>query len=143
MTTKKLYPVIGGRADGAWWSDTTDSAYRLIQPVDLALPQYFLAEHEPFPTPPELLDRDDNRPVPEQEFDVRVEGEFETPSHYAWLPIQPQEICRYLPFNLGNVVKYACRCGKKEGESAVKDLRKAAVYLEDEIERLIELGEEE
>ena len=135
MTTKKLYPVIGGRADGAWWSETTDSAYE--KRFDSGM-TYFATAHSTVDLAT-LMDRYDNRPV--EEVKEVASSASASPSHYAWLPIQPQEICRYLSFNLGNVVKYACRCGKKEGESAVKDLRKAVVYLEDEIERLIELGE--
>jgi len=36
-----------------------------------------------------------------------------------------------LSFNLGNVIKYVCRAGKKENE--LKDLEKAVDYLEREI----------
>lgn len=36
-----------------------------------------------------------------------------------------------LSFNLGNVIKYVCRAGKKENE--IKDLEKAVDYLEREI----------
>lgn len=38
-------------------------------------------------------------------------------------------------FNIGTVLKYLARAGKKSGESDVKDLRKAAWYLNREIER--------
>jgi hypothetical protein len=36
-----------------------------------------------------------------------------------------------LNFNLGNVIKYVCRAGKKENE--IKDLEKAIDYLEREL----------
>lgn len=40
-----------------------------------------------------------------------------------------------LGFNLGNVTKYICRCGRKGSNAdAIKDLRKAIVYLEREID---------
>ena len=39
-----------------------------------------------------------------------------------------------LNFNLGNVIKYVCRAGKKENE--IQDLEKAIDYLEREIEYL-------
>jgi hypothetical protein len=39
-------------------------------------------------------------------------------------------------FNKGNAIKYISRCGKKEGESEVKDLQKAIDYLNFEIRRL-------
>ena len=45
-----------------------------------------------------------------------------------------------LNFNLGNVVKYIARAGKKEGSDTLTDLSKANWYLEHEIER-IEKGE--
>jgi len=41
-----------------------------------------------------------------------------------------------LNFSLGNAVKYICRAGKKPGASALEDLRKAAWYLNHELERL-------
>lgn len=41
-----------------------------------------------------------------------------------------------LNFSLGSAVKYICRHGKKAGEHAVEDLRKAAWYLNREADRL-------
>lgn len=41
-----------------------------------------------------------------------------------------------LGFSLGNAVKYLCRAGKKGGESALDDLRKARWYLDNEIAAL-------
>ncbi len=41
-----------------------------------------------------------------------------------------------LDFNLGSVVKYISRHGKKPGEGALDDLRKALWYLQDEIKEL-------
>ena len=46
-----------------------------------------------------------------------------------------------LNFNLGNVVKYVVRAGRKQGEDAVTALLKAQWYLEREIKKL-ELTEE-
>jgi hypothetical protein len=40
-----------------------------------------------------------------------------------------------LNFNLGNVVKYVCRAGKKDKDTLVGDLKKARQYLDFEIER--------
>lgn len=37
-----------------------------------------------------------------------------------------------LNFNLGNVVKYVLRAGKKQGEEKEKDLNKALFYLKRE-----------
>lgn len=62
------------------------------------------------------------------------------PSHYTWLKdkcgIEVIDITKHLDNNLGNVVKYVLRSGKKseEGMSAtektVEDLKKAKFYLE-------------
>lgn len=41
-----------------------------------------------------------------------------------------------LNFNLGNVVKYISRAGKKNGEDTLTALLKARFYLDHEIERL-------
>lgn len=41
-----------------------------------------------------------------------------------------------LNFNLGNVVKYVSRAGRKDGEDALIDLHKARQYLEFEIEEI-------
>ncbi|MBQ3447270.1 MAG: DUF3310 domain-containing protein [Synergistaceae bacterium] len=38
-------------------------------------------------------------------------------------------------FNLGNVIKYVTRAGRKEGEDKITALHKALWYLEHEIER--------
>lgn len=60
-----------------------------------------------------------------------------TPSHYQGT-IQPIDLinAQNLNFNLGNVVKYVCRTGKKQGESNLKDLEKAKDYINYEINRL-------
>lgn len=39
-----------------------------------------------------------------------------------------------LNFNLGNVIKYVLRAGKKQGEEKEKDLNKACFYLNREVE---------
>lgn len=60
-----------------------------------------------------------------------------TPSHYQGT-IQPIELinAQNLNFNLGNVVKYVCRAGKKQGENVLSDLKKAQNYINYEIERV-------
>lgn len=60
-----------------------------------------------------------------------------TPSHYQGT-IQPIDLinAQNLNFNLGNVVKYVCRAGKKQGESTLSDLYKAKDYINFEIERV-------
>ena len=60
-----------------------------------------------------------------------------TPPHYQGY-IQPIDLinAQDLNFNLGNVVKYVCRAGKKEGENTLSDLEKAKDYINFEIERV-------
>lgn len=60
-----------------------------------------------------------------------------TPSHYQGTT-QPIDLinAQNLNFNLGNVVKYVCRAGKKEGENILSDLEKAKNYINYEIERV-------
>lgn len=60
-----------------------------------------------------------------------------TPSHYQGT-IQPIDLinAQDLNFNLGNVVKYVCRAGKKQGENILTDLEKAKDYINFEIQRV-------
>lgn len=53
-------------------------------------------------------------------------------------PFEPIKIIDYynLDFSLGNVIKYVLRAGKKPGEDALKDLKKAYDYLGHKIELL-------
>ena len=61
----------------------------------------------------------------------------DTPTHYQGT-VQPIDLinAQDLNFNLGNVVKYVCRAGKKKGENILSDLEKAKDYLNFEIERV-------
>ena len=60
-----------------------------------------------------------------------------TPTHYQGY-VQPIDLinAQDLNFNLGNVVKYVCRAGKKDGENTLSDLEKAKDYINFEIERV-------
>ena len=60
-----------------------------------------------------------------------------TPPHYQGA-IQPIDLinAQNLNFNLGNVIKYVCRAGKKQGENILSDLEKAKDYINFEIERV-------
>ena len=62
---------------------------------------------------------------------------YTTPLHYQ-ATIQPIELINEqdLNFNLGNVVKYVCRAGNKQGENILSDLEKAKDYINFEIERV-------
>lgn len=58
------------------------------------------------------------------------------PRHYMSHPsgIECIEITRHMNFNLGCAIKYIWRAGLKGKQ--IEDLRKAAWYIQDEIERL-------
>ena len=63
--------------------------------------------------------------------------EVHHPKHYTNHPsgVECIDITRHLNFNLGNVVKYIWRAGLKGGVVPTQDLKKAAWYLNDEIEK--------
>jgi len=64
----------------------------------------------------------------------------EKPSHYNWLPgIECNHVTRWFNFNLGNVIKYVWRAGKKHSASKRQDLEKAIKYLRMELEWLDEM----
>ena len=73
----------------------------------------------------------------------KKEAEFnliEKPEHYCkGRKYEPKDVIRDwdLNFNLGNVVKYISRNGRKAGETVLKDLLKAKQYLEFEIEAIV------
>ena len=57
-------------------------------------------------------------------------------NHYEKTVYEPIKVINHynLNFNLGNVIKYVLRAGKKENNSKLSDLRKAVDYLMYEIE---------
>lgn len=75
---------------------------------------------------------------------IKREGNIGKRSYYGFPNgVEAEDICRYLSFNLGNVVKYSCRAGRKDPTKKIEDLEKARDYLEDEIKRVKEeLGNE-
>ena len=60
------------------------------------------------------------------------------PKHYAYSRFEPKDVIRAwgLNFNLGNVVKYVARAGRKD--DILQDLQKARNYLDFEIEYIEE-----
>lgn len=60
------------------------------------------------------------------------------PDYYKKHPsgVECIEITRHFNFNLGNVIKYIWRAGKKDEKTHLEDLKKAFWYLQDEITRL-------
>jgi hypothetical protein len=65
------------------------------------------------------------------------DDEVNHPSHYTWLPngLEVIEITEHFNFTVGNALKYLMRAGHKH-DSPLTDLRKAAWYINREIERL-------
>lgn len=55
------------------------------------------------------------------------------PSHYCYGGVETIDFIKQykLPYELGNVVKYISRAGKKDTTKAVEDLKKASWYLSD------------
>lgn len=60
------------------------------------------------------------------------------PEHYNKHPsgVECIDIIRWYTFNIGVAMKYLWRAGKKPGEAAVEDIKKAIWYLQNEVERL-------
>lgn len=59
------------------------------------------------------------------------------PSHYnAYKGIEVIDLAEQMNFNRGNAVKYIARAGLKNEETEIEDLKKAAWYIQREIERL-------
>ena len=62
------------------------------------------------------------------------------PPHYTQHPsgVECITITEHYNFNVGNAIKYLWRAGLKDGTDAASDLRKAAWYVQREIERPIQ-----
>lgn len=59
------------------------------------------------------------------------------PAHYNQIAgVECIDVVEQMTFNVGNAVKYLWRAGSKPGVSTAEDLRKAAWYVEREIQRL-------
>lgn len=75
-----------------------------------------------------------------------TDNRVEHPSHYTWLKercgVEVIDITRHMDFNLGNVVKYVLRAGRKKESGLpdrvkqIEDLKKAMFYINDEIKLL-------
>lgn len=73
------------------------------------------------------------------------QDEVNHPSHYTSHPsgVECITITRHLNFNIGNAFKYLWRAGRKPYANQTTDLRKAAWYIQDEINRLEQEQENE
>jgi hypothetical protein len=62
------------------------------------------------------------------------------PPHYTQFKgLEVIDLTEQLNFNRGNAVKYICRAGLKDPKTEVEDLKKAAWYIEREIQRISDL----
>lgn len=66
------------------------------------------------------------------------------PKHYTFGGIETIDFieAKQLNYNLGNVVKYVSRSGRKSIATTVQDLEKARFYLNREIDRLHRVNHE-
>jgi len=67
-----------------------------------------------------------------------MDKEINKAPHYNEHPsgIECIDVVRHMNFNCGSIIKYIWRNGKKTNEDAIKDLKKAQFYINDEIKRL-------
>ena len=61
------------------------------------------------------------------------------PSHYTAYPVEVIQLTAWMNFCRGNAVKYIARAGLKDPEKEIEDLKKAAWYINYEIDRLEKL----
>ena len=61
------------------------------------------------------------------------------PSHYTAYPVEVIQLTAWMNFCRGNAVKYIARAGLKDPAKEIEDLKKAAWYINYEIDRLEEL----
>lgn len=74
-----------------------------------------------------------------EEIDTKMNDNINHPAHYAdgWSNgSEVIDITENLNFNRGNAVKYIARAGKKNPDTELEDLRKAAWYINRELERI-------
>lgn len=85
----------------------------------------------------------DGAPIKSLESEKIHSDRVNHPNYYQ-LPngIECLDVVRYFDFDIGNVIKYCWRCGRKteQGltniEKEIEDLEKASVYLKDKIQML-------
>lgn len=68
----------------------------------------------------------------------KVSDTVDHPQHYNSHPsgVECIDIVEWLPFNVGNAIKYLWRAGLKDGAPTIEDHRKALWYLNREVDRL-------
>ena len=60
-----------------------------------------------------------------------------SPSWYNWHPeIECKDVCKHFNWCRGNSIKYLWRAGKKNKDKEIEDLKKAAFFINEEIEEI-------
>ena len=69
---------------------------------------------------------------------MKIKDLVNHPSHYCNHPskIECIDIVKHHDFCIGNAIKYLWRCGLKENNSEVQDLKKAVFYINQKIKDL-------
>lgn len=63
--------------------------------------------------------------------------EIKSPNYYKWHPlIECKDVIKFFCWPLGNAIKYIWRAGKKDGETAIKDLQKAQECIQIKIDQI-------
>ncbi|MBC1498589.1 DUF3310 domain-containing protein [Listeria welshimeri] len=86
----------------------------------------------------EMLTEEERQVMKKEAFDAlvkpqyRLNDDISQPSHYTSGGIEPIQYIQShnMNYEKGNVIKYITRAGKKEGESEIKDLKKAQNYIQ-------------
>lgn len=111
--------------------DSFNGATGVVQrPVD-GLPAYWiLLEDEEFGL---TFGEDELRPA-----DIKPQNDVvDHPAHYTqYKGVEVIQLTEQMNFNRGNAVKYIARAGLKDPSKEIEDLKKAAWYIEREINRL-------
>jgi hypothetical protein len=73
---------------------------------------------------------------------IWVMDQVNHPPHYTADPsgVECIQITRHRNFNIGNAIKYLWRAGLKNENTTIEDLEKSIWYIQDEINRLKEMG---
>ena len=59
-----------------------------------------------------------------------------SPAHYTAYPVEVIQLTEHMNFCRGNAVKYIARAGLKDPDKELEDLKKAAWYIDREINRI-------
>lgn len=124
--TAYKYVVLDGKGNPVYITIGAQRAWELSSELGSDSNYIRVAE---FLNPPEIKDEAEEAESETAEFNV-----ISNPEHYCFSKYEPKDVIREwnLNFNLGNVVKYVARAGRKGNK--LEDLLKAKQYIEFEID---------